>query len=526
MELNIRGFNASPATICLCIGIPLAACLFLVSNLPSLRLQTVLQGGRANQPGGWMGGNTQVLRRAYGTPIRTVPGPWYAKLTQLWLKKHTLAGRRMHYVHSLHEKYGPVVRISPSEIDVSDPAAFKIIHRINSGFLKSPWYASFRTGDTRDLFSMTNPKQHAERRKLFAPVFSNSALRKNWHGEVAGKVAVAVGKIKADAATNGGGEVDIFKWWTYMATDVISQLAFGEAFGMLEQGKKTKPMQKIEESIKFGLISSELPLLCRILQWVPLKAVQDMVNANELVQAHAEATMRRVRHDSLGASNIFSRIVAEQEKGGGRLSDYDVAFEAGGFIVAGSGTTAVTLTYLVWAVLSRPAVQARLESEVAGLEDGFTDVDLEKLPYLSAVIEETLRLYGAAPGALPRTVPHGGATLGEYFIPEGTTVSTQAYTLHRDKASYAEPERFAPDRFLSATGEFQPTQAVFCPFGAGSRTCVGMHLAFMELRHGVAQFFRECKGARLSAKTTPASMDMANYFLIGPAADQCWVTLG
>lgn len=118
-----------------------------------------------------------------------------------------------------------------------------------------------------------------------------------------------------------------------------------------------------------------------------------------------------------------------------------MAFEAAGFAVAGSGTTAVTLTYLVWAVLLHPDVQQRLEHEVGELEPRFKDAELDKLPYLNAVIDETLRLYGAAPGSLPRQTPKGGANLGGYFIPERATVSSQAYTLHRIEGLYPQAHR-------------------------------------------------------------------------------------
>ncbi|KAF4414774.1 cytochrome P450 monooxygenase [Fusarium acutatum] len=111
--------------------------------------------------------------------------------------------------------------------------------------------------------------------------------------------------------------------------------------------------------------------------------------------------MKHVRNSGIGATNIFSKLVAENEKDSEALTDYQVAFEAGGFIVAGSRTTAVTLTYLVWAVLSNPDIQARIEAEVAALQPNYTGADLEPLPYPSALIEETLRLYSAAPGAIP-----------------------------------------------------------------------------------------------------------------------------
>ncbi|EOD47985.1 putative cytochrome p450 monooxygenase protein [Neofusicoccum parvum UCRNP2] len=126
----------------------------------------------------------------------------------------------------------------------------------------------------------------------------------------------------------------------------------------------------------------------------------------------------------------------------------DVRTESTSLIFAGSGTTANTLTFLNYAVLSRPALQEALEAEVATLADGFTDADLEQLPLLNGIINETLRLYCAVPGSLPRVVPPGGVTLGGYFIPEGTTVSTQAYTLHRDEGLWENAEEFDPYRWL------------------------------------------------------------------------------
>ncbi|KAL2669772.1 hypothetical protein Neosp_015217 [[Neocosmospora] mangrovei] len=385
---------------------------------------------------GWL---VKVIRRAYLTPLRGIPGPWHAPLTCLWLKKQTIAGRRVQYVHELHLNFGSVVRIAPEEISFNDTGAFKEIHRIGGNYVKSPWYQCFRKGKTTDLFSMTNPREHAQRRKLFAPLLSNSALMRNWFDTIVDKVDVTIEKMKRQQLQEG--KVDIFKWWTFMTADVISHLAFGESLGMLEQERKTEHMQKIEDSTKLGLIGAEIPFVRSLLEWTPIRSVQDIVNADVEVQSLATDIMTKTLRDGIGTTNIFSKMVAEKERETQALSDYQLAYEAGGLIVAGSGTTAVSLTYLVWAVLSRPTVQARLESELEKLPARFSDSDLEALPYLSAVIEETLRLYGAAPGALPRVVPEGGANLAGYFIPQGITVSTQAYTYHRDPEAYPEPEK-------------------------------------------------------------------------------------
>jgi cytochrome P450 len=173
--------------------------------------------------------------------LSSIPGPWYSRFTHLVLKFYTLTGRRIHYVHSLHHKYGGVVRIAPDEVAVSDLDGFAKIHKIGSGFLKSPSYDTLVANREPGIFAERDPHRHAARRRLFAQAFSNSALQRNWAPEIHQKAHKAVARIKADALA---GEADILKWWTLMATDVIAHLAFGESFDMLELGKVRVPTRK------------------------------------------------------------------------------------------------------------------------------------------------------------------------------------------------------------------------------------------------------------------------------------------
>lgn len=133
-------------------------------------------------------------------------------------------------------------------------------------------------------------------------------------------------------------------------------------------------------------------------------------------------------------------MIEASQAEGTTMTDFDLGSQASALIVAGSGTTAVTLTYAVWTILSHPTVKKRLEEEISDLPDDYNDTHLEKLPYLKAVITEVLRLYGSAPGALPRTTPSKGVEIRGRYIPSGVTLTTQSYSLHRDPAIFPDPE--------------------------------------------------------------------------------------
>lgn len=199
-------------------------------------------------------------------------------------------------------------------------------------------------------------------------------------------------------------------------------------------------MRTITSRISVRGIGVELPFVTavgKVLKYIPITTIQDFFGPNDVLYEYGRKYLDSIKASET-SSNIFSNIAAEAEVGE-KLSMDDVHLEASGLIIAGTDTTAVTLTYLVWAVLSQPTLQKELEQEVAALKDDFGEMDVEKLPLLNAVIEETLRLYGAAPAGLPRSVPPGGVIIDDQVIPAGTTVTTQAYTYHRDPALFPRP---------------------------------------------------------------------------------------
>jgi cytochrome P450 len=439
--------------------------------------------------------------------LRKVPGPFYARLTNLPLKMAVITGRRTFLVHELHQKYGPVVRVSPSEVSIVDAEACRTIHKAGSGFPKSPYYARFIDKPVPTLFAMMGSKEHSERRRVFARAFSKTEIRSTWETMVKETIELALDKIAGDLKN---GKADIMKWLLFMATDVSGQLMFGESFHTLENGEVNNYMKTLQMAGKGGIISEELPLVGFLGYHSPIPAIRDVFRANAKQTSLGEEAIENGIQNGTNKRSIFTQL----DEGSGTLNRLDLSAEAGNFILAGTDTTAFTLTCLLWAVLRHDSLRVAIEEEVSGLPDDFNDADVEALPLVGATINETLRLYGPAAGSLPRIVKQGGAELGGYYIPEGVTVSTQAFTLHRNEDYWPDAKRFDPSRWLGNSNK-EAAKMAFAPFGTGPRVCIGIHLAQMEMRYTIALFFRRFKGARLAAEC-PMSLEFENYFLLKP----------
>jgi cytochrome P450 len=288
-------------------------------------------------------------------------------------------------------------------------------------------------------------------------------------------------------------------------------------------------MRNVESNLMLGGIGNELPIVRLIGKYIPIQAVRDVFGSSQLLREYGEKAVAASKNSSETKTNVFKTMYAEADKGESALTDNDIGVEAGNLLVAGTDTTAITLTYLLWAVAQRPSLQDALKAELSNLsEDDLNDAHLAKLPLLNAVINETLRLYGAAPGSLCRSIPSGGAELCGYNLPEGLTVSTQSYTMHRWKQIWGPdaddfvPARWMPDSKIPLSDE---AKAAFVPWGGASRYCLGIHLAWMEMRLATAIFFRECEDVRVAEQMTEKEMEFENYFLIKPQGHRCVLNL-
>ncbi|KAK9069916.1 hypothetical protein SSX86_010314 [Deinandra increscens subsp. villosa] len=152
---------------------------------------------------------------------------------------------------------------------------------------------------------------------------------------------------------------------------------------------------------------------------------------------------------------------------------------------AGTETTQTALMWTMSELIKNPKEMNKLQRELTEIAQGnvmISEEDLEKIPYLKAVIKESLRLHPPAPLLIPRISTQDVKVMG-YDIAAGTQVIINAWGIGRDPASWEEPNEFRPERFLNGPINYQGSQFEWLAFGAGRRGCPGIQFSapVMEL---------------------------------------------
>ena len=314
--------------------------------------------------------------------------------------------------------------------------------------MKSDWYDVFAGNlGERNLLSMTDRYQHGQHRKLAAQHFSKKWISR-LEPYVSKNVKLAIAGMSSEGKRNG--HFDIFKWFTFMATDVVGEASFGESFRTLERGGKSIYIKDLEQVGSRLMVRSELPWVTRIGKYLPVGPAKEIPRALARLNEYAEESIQRYwKGLETDPDNAKATLLSEEYASveAGTISAAQLRRDALGYIIAGTDTTAITATYAVWLLSRHPDVEQDLIQEVSTLRDGFTDDDLQPLRHLNNVINETLRLRGPITQGLPRLVPPSSLESCGYLIPPGTVVGVQAYTMHRNPKVWNHPEVFNPARW-------------------------------------------------------------------------------
>ncbi|EJD41987.1 cytochrome P450 [Auricularia subglabra TFB-10046 SS5] len=460
------------------------------------------------------------------SPLSSIPGPRLAAVTDWWLEWHALRFRRCAAIHDAFQRFGPVVRIGPNKLALSNPDDVREIYRSHN-FLKSNWYDGFTFGGMDNTFNTKDPVFHAKVRRWSAPAFRGDNLR-GVAQEVKEVIGHFVERIKRES--RGGKAIDALHLFRLLSLDVLGVAVFGTHFNQMESGKSHPFTEYLDDWLIDKGLANYLPsLVYRFLRFFPSIILRRIFAADPGMFALGSQLYDA---KSKGGTDIVSTAKAYRDALTGSPPPRDeVVAEAAVFLGAGTDSTSVALTYVAYELALNEAFAREIRSEIGDIAIKDLDVDvLKDLPYLNALIKEVLRVHGPAPTFLERVVPSGGAFLGGRSLPAGTIVGAQSWTSHRDANLFPDPLRVDPERWVfkpSMNGQWihrndvrPEMQAAYFPFGQGVRACVGRPVAEMELLLVTAALVLNFK-ITIHADTTASSMEPLDIAVVGPAGMKC-----
>ncbi|PKI59534.1 hypothetical protein CRG98_020062 [Punica granatum] len=162
-------------------------------------------------------------------------------------------------------------------------------------------------------------------------------------------------------------------------------------------------------------------------------------------------------------------------------------------VVGGTDTSSNTVEFAMAEVMNKPHVLAKVQQEldaVVGKDNIVEESHIGSLPYLQAVMKESLRLHPALPLMVPHC-PSEDTVVGGFTIPKGSRVFVNVWAIHRDPNLWENPSEFEPERFLNRnrTGDYSGNDFTYFPFGSGRRICAGVAMAERMALYSLATLF-------------------------------------
>jgi cytochrome P450 len=360
----------------------------------------------------------------YFHPLARYPGPKSWLFSRLSYSRGLRQGTLLHKLRQLHDIYGPVVRYGVNELSYTDARAWKDVYGFHGGpdknFDRDPRFYQPAPNGVPSILSAKN-EHHASIRRLLAPAFSDTALKKQEY-IVRGYVDLLIEKLLNRV---NGAPIDISKYFQFTTFDIAGDLMYGESFGCLEREEYHTWLKVMTAFFKRLMIGASLvslvPAVRPLLPYIIPKKVQEQTRQRFAFTVE-KVGQRLAMGEAPNRADFMTYMARTHNKSGFAMArgELDATFDV--LVSAGAETTATALTGTVQYLLRNPMKLERLKSEIRqryATTGDITMASVSTLPYLTAVLNEGMRLCPPAPSMRPRSVPRGGAVVCEQWLPEG-----------------------------------------------------------------------------------------------------------
>ncbi|KAL8705196.1 MAG: hypothetical protein Q9201_001696 [Fulgogasparrea decipioides] len=463
-----------------------------------------------------------IVSRLYTSPVSHIPGPKLAAFS-FWYEFYydvILRGRYTWKIAQLHEEYGPIIRINPYEVHINDPDFYDEVYVSGSKRKTDQWswtVPMFRTPNS--ILATIEHDVHRRRRNAYSNYFSKQAIRR-----YSNVIQAAVDKLcaKFEESKRDGKKINLMHTYTAMTGDVVTEYCFPKSYGLLDQPDFAPDYHDLWISILSGSHALKqfpwmFPLMLSFPEWFVDRYLPDLAVTykwhrewRKQIQAAKSGDDYGDREKRGGRPSIFETLLDSDlppfDKSVSRLVE-----DAQTMVGAGSITTSFALALGTYYIASDKAVLEELMKELEGAilsaKKTLSLGELERLPYLTAVYLETLRISYSVSHRLQRVCPDQAIQYHNYTLPPGTPISMSSVYIHDHPDIFPDPRILKPERWLPLETTGARLQKYLVAFSRGSRQCLGMHLGSAEIYMGLAEVFRRF-GRRMEIVDTVKERDV------------------
>lgn len=335
-------------------------------------------------------------------------------------------------------------------------------------FGKGGMYRTMRRLLGNSLFT-SEGDEWVRHRRLMQPLFTSKYL-----ASLAATIAQVVTNTipRYGAAADAGAELDMVKEMAHLGEAIIIETMFSGSITPSESATLAESFVVAVDTLLSRMFVSFLP------SWFPLPGERALRQALTTIDEVMLRLIRAPRSGGAPRNDLLSLLLSAKDNQLAEVDARQVRDHLVTLFIAGSETSADTMTWLLYILATYTEVQEKLRTEVESALGGRTPEfsDLANLPYTRMVIMETIRLYPAG-WFFPRFSKEDD-TIGGTAIPGGSTILLSPYVTHRDPAFWPQPDSFLPERFAAERSAARPRFA-YLPFGGGPHQCIGMQFALI-----------------------------------------------
>ncbi|KAI2629785.1 cytochrome P450 [Hypoxylon sp. NC1633] len=456
------------------------------------------------------------LWRCLLSPLARIPGPKLAALSY-WYECYFDIIQPAQYtfkIKALHQKYGRVVRIGPNDVSIADPDFFDTVYAPGPGHKrdKNPKH-NRALGVNSSIGGSVSQELHRKRREALNPFFSPQRIHR-LDSHLASKAA-QIESLFAEAMKSGE-VLNLSDVYFAFCSDIVNQYCFGNDPNLLNdmhlasirRNNVASVLGRVKIMFHFGWIRTLMRLL------PPGTIARDMMMFRRRVRAAVDRVLA-YEPSSEKTPSIFTHLRDDAELPAAEKSAQRLEDEAVLMTMAGTYSPMLSIVAAQYHLLARPEIMTNLRTELAAHGSATTAAQLERLPYLSTIMQEAHRLTFGLTGRNPRVCPdetvvyaHDKDPRQTYSFPPGTSLSVSTLVIHTDESLFPSPWHFDPDRWLTTSTDnpkgLAPTDLVtdeepgeeeqdatsslvsrrrrsMLSFMRGPRTCIGRHLANAEM---------------------------------------------